>query len=102
MAPKDEELKLADWDASENMQRGDYARLMLEEVARDRDAEEISSAVGDFARALGMKEIAKRTGMPIEDVYSAVNAWPRELEPLLALLNRLGIETAASRSDAAE
>jgi hypothetical protein len=40
--------------------------------------------------------------MPIEDVYSAVNAWPRELEPLLALLNRLGIETAASRSDAAE
>lgn len=102
MARKDEELRLHDWDASESMQRDGYPRLVLEEVAKDRNAEEISTALGDFARALGMAEIAKRANMPVEEVYSAVNAWPRKLEPLLALLGRLGIETASSHSDAAE
>lgn len=84
------------------MLREDYGQLYLEETAKDGDAEEISAAIGQFARAIGMAEIARRAGMPARDVNAAVNAWPRELEPLLHLLKRLGAETAARKSDAAE
>jgi len=102
MAQKDDALNLFDWDSSQSMQREDFRRVFLEETAKDRDPAEIASAIGEVARALGMAEIARQAGMPVDDVYAAVNAWPRQLDPLLDLLDRLGVERAAPRTDAAE
>ena len=102
MAQKDNELKLFDWDASQSMLRDDFRRAYFEEVAKDRDPAEIAAAIGEWARAIGMAEIARRAGAPVNEVYDAVNAWPGDLEQLLALLDRLGVERAAPQTDAAE
>lgn len=102
MAQKTDELKLFDWDASQSMLREDFRGAYFEEIAKDGDPAEIAAAIGEWAKAIGMAEIAKRAGLPVNELYDVVNAWPGDAEPLLALLNRLGVETASPRTDAAE
>jgi probable addiction module antidote protein len=84
-------LKLSDWDASEILENDEEAQVLLEEVLKDGDAEEISAALGNIARSIGMTEIAKRAGISREQLYRAVNQYPRQRGPLLEILDALGV-----------
>lgn len=68
-------LKLKKWDTAEHLQTEEDIALYLEaciEEAGD-DAAFIAKALGNIARARGMTQLAKDTGMGRESLYKALS-----------------------------
>ena len=70
----------------------------LEEAMRDNDPAHIAHALGDVARSKGMTQIARKTGLGRQALYTALseNGNPT-LETLLSVLNALGLELAIQK-----
>ncbi len=65
------------------------------------DARHIASALGDVARSKGMSEIARKTGLGRQALYTALSENDNPtLETLTALLDALGFELTVRRSAA--
>lgn len=90
------------WDPAERIANEDDARLWLSEFAADGTAPEFAAALGDVARALGMAQISRMTGIPREALFEVLNRHPApEMSDLAPILDAFGV--AANRhSDAAE
>lgn len=68
-------VKLKKWDTVEHLQTGEDIALYLEaciEEAGD-DAAFIAKALGNIARAQGMTQLAKDTGLGRESLYKALS-----------------------------
>jgi probable addiction module antidote protein len=68
-------LKLRKWDTAEHLKTEEEMALYLEaclEEAGD-DAAFIAKALGDIARAKGMTQLAKETGLGRESLYKALS-----------------------------
>ncbi len=65
----------------------------LEAAMEGNDPKHIASALGDVARSSGMTEIARKTGLGRQALYSALSdSGNPTLETLTAVLGALGLE----------
>ena len=91
MKPVITEFDLADYLDSEEM-IAEY----LSQVLAEGDTEELLQAIGHVAKARGMTQIAKDTGLGRESLYKAFapGAKPR-FDTVLKVMNALGVELHA-------
>ena len=68
-------LKLRKWDSAEHLKTEEdmvlYLQACMEEAGDD--AAFIAAALGDIARAKGMSQLAKETGLGRESLYKALS-----------------------------
>ena len=78
----------------------DYLDAVIEDALEHDDTSLIAAALGDVARAKGMKEIAEQTGLSRESLYRALSA---EGNPTLAtlqgVLKTLGLRLAVAPAE---
>ena len=72
----------------------------LPQVIEDGDPGELAAALGHIAKARGMTEIAKASGIKREALYKALrpNAQPR-LETIQRVCKALGVKLTATAAD---
>ena len=95
------ELKLKKWDSAEHLKTdadmADYLEACMEE-AGDNPAF-IAKTLGTIARAKGMTQLAKETGLGRESLYKALSGEGNpSFATILKVVNALGIRLHASRA----
>ena len=77
-----------------------YLEACIEEA--DGDAAFIAKALGDLARAKGMTQIARETGLSRESLYKALSGdRSPSFDTVLKVISALGLKLSASRRDEA-
>jgi probable addiction module antidote protein len=80
----------------------DYLDAVIEDALEHDDTSLLAAALGDVARAKGMREIAEKTGLSRESLYRALSAEGNPtLATLQSVLKTLGLRLAVVPSDAA-
>src|SRR5579859_292819 len=88
--------KLTTYDPAEDLQSDEAIALFMEEAFKTEDAAYIAHALGVVARAKGMAQIAKETGLSREQLYRSFSANGNPtLKTTIAVMRALGIELAA-------
>lgn len=95
------ELKLKKWDSAEHLKTdadmADYLEACMEEAGDDPAF--IAKALGTIARAKGMTQLAKETGLGRESLYKALSGEGNpSFATILKVVNALGIKLHASRA----
>lgn len=90
-----EQLKLRKWDSAEHLKTPEDMVLYLEacfEEAGD-DAAFIAKALGVVARARGMTQLSKETGLGRESLYKALSGEANpSFETILKVTRALGLQ----------
>lgn len=89
--------QLSTFDISQYLDNNEVIAEYLTQVLDDGDSDELLEAIGNIAKAKGMSQIAKDTGLGRESLYKAFapGAKPR-FETILKVLNSLGVKLQAS------
>lgn len=66
-------LKTTRFDFSEILDSEEMIQEYLTQVFADNDPDEILRAINNVAKARGMTELAKKTGIPRESIYRALS-----------------------------
>lgn len=66
-------VKITDWDPSEYLDNEESIEAYLNAAFEDGDPRLIASAIGDVARARGMTQIARQTGLAREALYRSLS-----------------------------
>ena len=69
---KETDLQIAPFDAAEFLDDDETISHYLEEASQDADPDVFLAALATVARARGMTEIAKRTGLGRQGLYKAL------------------------------
>jgi len=90
------------WDAAEHLKTEADIVAYLEAALEENDPGLITAALGDIARAKGMTQIAKKTGLGRESLYKALSAEGNpEFSTVLKVIAALGLQLhARSRKNA--
>lgn len=89
--------KTRPWDVAEHLETEADMAAYLEAVLEDGDPALVASALGDIARAKGMSQIARKTGLGRESLYKALSSDGNpELATVLKVVRALGIKLHAS------
>ena len=91
------------FDPSEYLDSDEAIFIFLEDILESGDPKIIAAGLGDVARAMGMTELAAKTGLSRESLYRALSdeGNPR-LDTLLKVLGALGVKLSVSPASAAE
>lgn len=85
------------WDAAEHLETEEDMAAYLEAAFEEGDASLVAAALGDIARAKGMTQIARQTGLGRESLYKALSPEGNpELSTILKVVNALGLKLHAS------
>ena len=88
--------KLTTYDPAEDLGSDEAIAAFLGEAFQTNDVAYISHALGVVARAKGMAQIAKRTGLSREQLYRSFSKKGNPtLKTTLAVMNALGIKMTA-------
>ena len=94
-------IKLKKWDSAEHLRSDEDMAAYLEacmEEAGD-DAAFIAKALGTIARAQGMTQLAKETGLGRESLYKALSGEGNpSFSTILKVVHALGIKLHASQA----
>lgn len=95
------ELKLKKWDSAEHLKTDEdmvaYLEACIDEAGDD--AAFIAKALGTIARAKGMTQLAKETGLGRESLYKALSGEGNpSFATILKVINALGMKLHASRA----
>ena len=87
------------FDPAELLDSAEAVRFYLEEIFEEGDPAFITHALGVVARAKGMTEVAKKTGLTRESLYKALSAegnpeFTTVLKVLAALDLKMGVRAA--------
>lgn len=94
--------KLTNYDPAEDLGSEEAIAVFMAEAFATNDVAYISHALGVVARAKGMAEIAKLTGLSREQLYRSFSAKGNPtLKTTLAVMKALGVELTAKVPDAA-
>lgn len=96
MAKRIKVSELPDFDAAEYLTDEQAMADYLTAVLEDGDAALLAAALGDVARARGMSEIAKASGLSREALYKALrpDASPR-FDTIARVCRALGVKLVA-------
>ena len=90
-------LKTHAWDAADNLETEEGMAAYLEAALEDGDPALIGAALGDIARAKGMTQIARDTGLGSESLCKALSPDGNpEFATILKVINALGLKLHAS------
>ncbi len=67
-------LKTRRWDVVEHLNSDEDMAAYLEAVLEEGDPALVTAALGDIARARGMSQLARDTGLGRESLYKALSA----------------------------
>jgi probable addiction module antidote protein len=89
------------WDVADHLATEEDMAAYLEAALEDGDPPLVTAALGDIARAKGMTQIARETGLGRESLYTALSPDGNpELATVLKVIKALGLRlhaTAAPR-----
>jgi probable addiction module antidote protein len=91
-------VKLTPFDPAEHLKTEEDILYYLEAAMEGNDPRHIARALGDVARSKGMTEIANKTGLGRQALYTALseNGNPT-LETLTTVLTALGLELTVQK-----
>ena len=93
------ETKTAPYDVAEFLETPEEMAAYLEACIQesDGDAAFIAKALGDIARAKGMTQIARETGLSRESLYKALSGdRSPSFDTILKVVSTLGLQLSAS------
>ena len=98
-------IKTLPYDVAETLRTPDemaaYLEACIEEA--DGDAAFIAKALGDIARAQGMTQIARQTGLSRESLYKALSGdRSPSFDTVLKVMTSLGLKLSARVQEKAE
>jgi probable addiction module antidote protein len=98
-------IKTLPYDVAETLRTPDemaaYLEACIEEA--DGDAAFITKALGDIARAQGMTQIARQTGLSRESLYKALSGdRSPSFDTVLKVMTALGLKLSARVQEKAE
>jgi probable addiction module antidote protein len=94
--PKDwDKLGLRVFDAAEVLDSEEAIEAYLEECAGSNDPALILSVIGTIARARGITELARKTGLTREGIYKALYYGGQpQFDTVMRLVNAMGLHLA--------
>jgi probable addiction module antidote protein len=85
------------WDAAEYLKSEEDMAAYLEAALEEGDPVLFTAALGDIARAKGMSEIARQTGLGRESLYKALSPDGNpEFSTVLKVVRSLGLKLHAA------
>jgi probable addiction module antidote protein len=85
------------WDVAEHLETEADMAAYLEAVLEDGDPALVTAALGDIARAKGMTQIARETGLARESLYKALSPEGNpEFATVLKVVRALGLRLHAT------
>jgi probable addiction module antidote protein len=98
--PRKTKTRTRKWDAANHLRSQADIAAYFEAALEDGDPAVVAAALGDIARAKGMTEIARESGLGRESLYKALspNGNP-ELATVLRVVRALGLELHASSAE---
>lgn len=89
----DHKLETLPWDAAEHLETNEDMIAYLDAALEDGDPGLIVAVLGDIARAKGMTQIARRTGLGRESLYKALSPTGNpEFATILKVVRALGLQ----------
>jgi probable addiction module antidote protein len=89
-------VKTRVWDPAEHLESEEDIAAYLQAAFEEGDAPLIAAALGDIARAKGMSQIARETGLGRESLYKALSAEGNpEFATILKVVEALGLKLQA-------
>jgi probable addiction module antidote protein len=93
--------KLHDYDPADALKTDEAIEVFLSDAFETGDARHIAAALGVVARAKGMTNIARATGLAREQLYKSLSEQGNPtLETTLAVMKALGFDLSGKRSAA--
>jgi probable addiction module antidote protein len=90
-------IRTRKWDAAEHLKSDADMAAYLEAALEDGDPALVAAALGDIARAKGMSDIARETGLGRESLYKALSRDGNpEISTVLKVVKALGLRLHAS------
>jgi probable addiction module antidote protein len=84
------------WDAAEHLDSPEAIAAYIDAAMEDGDPAIISAVLGDVARAIGMTQFARETGMSRESLYRALSAEGRpEFATVAKVMKAIGLRLSA-------
>lgn len=89
--------ELTTFDVAKYLDSNEVIAEYLSQILEDGDMDELLTAIGEIARAKGMTQIAKDTGLGRESLYKTFHAGARpKFDTIVKVLNSFGIRLQAS------
>jgi len=89
------------WDPAEHLETEEDMAAYLEAALEDGDPALVAAALGDIARAKGMSQIARETGLGRESLYKALSPDGNpEFCTMLKVVRALGLRLHATAAEA--
>lgn len=89
--------ELTTFDAAKYLDSNEVIAEYLSQILEDGDVDELLTAIGEIARAKGMTQIAKDTGLGRESLYKTFHAGARpRFDTIVKVLDSFGIRLQAS------
>jgi probable addiction module antidote protein len=93
-------VKTKRWDPAEHLDSEEAIVAYVDAALADGDPGLIAAALGDVARARGMSQIARETGLSRESLYKALNADGNpEFSTVIRVMKALGLRLTASPAE---
>ena len=84
------------WDPAEHLKNDADMAAYLEAALEEGDPALVAAALGDIARAKGMSDIARQTGLGRESLYKALSAEGNpEFSTVLKVVRAMGLRLRA-------
>ena len=88
--------ELNTFDVAKYLDSKEVIAEYLSQILEDGDMDELLSAIGDIARAKGMPQITKDTGLGRESLYKTFHAGAKpKFDTIVKVLNSFGIRLQA-------
>lgn len=85
------------WDPAKHLQSNEDMAAYLEAALEEGDASLVAVALGDIARAKGMSQLARESGLGRESLYKALSpAGNPEFATILRVIGALGLQLHAA------
>ncbi len=89
------------WDVAQHLETEEDMAAYLEAALEDGDPALVAAALGDIARAKGMTQLARDTGLGRESLYKALSPDGNpELATVLKVVRALGLRLHATAAAA--
>lgn len=88
--------KLTTFDVAKYLDSNEVIAEYLSQILEDGDMDELLAAIGEIARAKGMTQIAKDTGLGRESLYKSFHAGAKpKFDTIVKVLHSFGIRLRA-------
>ncbi len=89
--------KTTPWDPAEHFKTDEDIAAYLEAALEDGDPALVAAALGDIARAKGMTQLARETGLGRESLYKALSpSGNPEFATIMKVISALGLKLHAA------